>query len=95
MPIGFQRADNGGDRSNAQTAARPTIERTDETVSRPQLIPTYWSRWVTANDERTCPECAPLDGATWPLDEGPQPPLHANCRCERVDAFVTYASRKQ
>ena len=94
MPIGFQRGDNGGDRSSAQTTTRPISERTGETVSRPQLIPTYWSRWVTAHDERTCPECGPLDGATWPLDEGPRPPLHTHCRCERVDAFVTYASRE-
>jgi SPP1 gp7 family putative phage head morphogenesis protein len=32
--------------------------------------------WQTAEDERTCPECAPLDGQVFPLDKLPGPPLH-------------------
>ena len=95
MPIGFQRGDSGGDRSSLPAASRPTPEQRDAVASRPQLIPTFWSRWVTANDERTCPECAPLDGAAWPIDDGPRPPLHTHCRCERVAAFVSYESRKR
>ena len=37
--------------------------------------------WVTAGDERTCPECGPLNGQEFPLDKTPQLPLHAQCRC--------------
>jgi SPP1 gp7 family putative phage head morphogenesis protein len=37
--------------------------------------------WQTAEDERTCPECAPLDGKVYPLNKLPGPPLHSNCRC--------------
>jgi len=29
----------------------------------------------------TCLRCAALDGQVFPLDEGPRPPLHWNCRC--------------
>ena len=38
--------------------------------------------WVASPD--ACPECAPHDGETAPIDEGFEfggPPLHPNCRC--------------
>ena len=38
-------------------------------------------QWITAEDERTCPTCAPLDGSILEFESGPTPPLHANCRC--------------
>ncbi len=37
--------------------------------------------WVTAGDERTCPECGPLDGREFPIDQAPPIPLHPQCRC--------------
>jgi SPP1 gp7 family putative phage head morphogenesis protein len=40
--------------------------------------------WSTEFDDRTCEECAPLDGETAPvLGDFPwgDPPLHPNCRC--------------
>jgi SPP1 gp7 family putative phage head morphogenesis protein len=41
--------------------------------------------WVTAHDDRTCPECAPLDGEHFDFgDKREQPPLHPNCRCSLV-----------
>jgi len=40
--------------------------------------------WQTAEDERTCPECAPLDGQVFPLDKLIGPPLHCSCRCGLV-----------
>lgn len=44
-------------------------------------------RWVVTDDDRLCPQCAPLDGIRAPIDgfyedagvEGP--PLHNLCRC--------------
>jgi hypothetical protein len=39
--------------------------------------------FVTAEDERVCPICAPLDGQRDPIGRGPQPPLHPLCRCDR------------
>jgi SPP1 gp7 family putative phage head morphogenesis protein len=37
--------------------------------------------WQTAEDERTCPECAPLDGKVYPLDKFPMLPKHPGGRC--------------
>lgn len=38
-------------------------------------------QWVATLDTRTCPVCGPLDGKVYPVDEGPRPPAHWNCRC--------------
>jgi len=43
--------------------------------------------WVTAGDERTCPECGPLDGKEFPIDQAPPIPKHPMCRC------LVYAAR--
>ena len=37
--------------------------------------------WLTAIDERQCPDCEALNGERWALDEATMPPLHPNCRC--------------
>lgn len=42
--------------------------------------------WVTALDEAVCPQCGPLDGKKFALDEVPPQPLHPNCRCTLVAA---------
>jgi len=38
-------------------------------------------QWITAWDERTCPECADLDGKVFPIGGHPEPPIHPCCRC--------------
>jgi len=43
--------------------------------------------WVTAGDERTCPQCGPLDGKEFPVDQLPPIPKHPQCRC------TTFAAR--
>jgi SPP1 gp7 family putative phage head morphogenesis protein len=40
---------------------------------------THW-RFVATLDLRTSIQCASNDGQVYPLDEGPLPPLHPNCR---------------
>lgn len=40
--------------------------------------------FVATLDSRTTPECAALDGQQFAIGEGPQPPLHFNCRSVRV-----------
>ena len=41
-----------------------------------------WVAWFTTLDERTCSECAALDGQYWRIwDTFPMPPLHPGCRC--------------
>ncbi len=40
--------------------------------------------WVTANDERLCDECEPLDGKRFSWDDAPDGgpgEIHPNCRC--------------
>lgn len=38
--------------------------------------------WVTADDERTCPECEPLNGERMTADQAHDMlPKHPNCRC--------------
>lgn len=49
-------------------------------------------RWLTAHDDRLCPECEALDGRTVPLDAEflpglLHPPHHPNCRCTTVLVF--------
>lgn len=37
-------------------------------------------RWVATLDGRTSPICRSRDGEVYPLDKGPRPPAHPNCR---------------
>lgn len=57
------------------------------------LTATVWTRWETAFDEQVCSICSPYAGRVWPLSDGPQPPLHPGCRCQRRHAFVTWSVR--
>jgi len=44
-------------------------------------------RWLTAEDERVCPVCNPLDHTlkdVWGVEFPDGPPAHPNCRCEVV-----------
>jgi F like protein len=91
MPIGFDPGDIAAERSDS-AGVRP--EAFSETVRAGQpLIGSVWTRWKTAEDERVCPECGPLDGKAWPASDGPEPPLHNHCRCIREVAFIEFASR--
>ena len=37
-------------------------------------------RWVSTLDSRTTVQCQALDGQEFPIDSGPRPPAHINCR---------------
>lgn len=37
-------------------------------------------RWVSTLDGRTSPVCQSRDGEVYPIDKGPRPPAHPNCR---------------
>ncbi len=44
--------------------------------------------WLTAHDERLCPQCAPLDGEVFSIDSRHErPPLHPACRCTLIPVF--------
>jgi len=54
-----------------------------EEVMRPRVY------WLTAGDERVCPECMDLDGEEFDLFGNlPTIPLHVNCRCELMTVEV-------
>jgi len=59
-----------------------------------ELYEVSLERWVTAGDERTCPQCGGLNGQTWEKGDGPYPPLHGNCRCGRVLAGTEWHTRE-
>ena len=40
--------------------------------------------WVSTLDGRTTQQCRSLDGRRFPVDEGPRPPIHINCRSTTV-----------
>jgi hypothetical protein len=58
------------------------------------LEPEIWTSWQTASDEKVCPICGPYAGRVWQESDGPRPPLHPNCRCQRVYAFTTWITRE-
>lgn len=61
---------------------RITYDRVREVVE--AYDPVRYESWQTQVDERTCPICGQLDGEVWPEGEGFTPPIHDNCRCQRV-----------
>lgn len=42
-----------------------------------------WEKWWTAETEFTCGRCRRLHGTLHRRGEGPQPPLHPHCHCQR------------
>ena len=63
------------------------------------------NKWMTAEDEKVCEICAPLDGIVVPLGdgftpdgpgEGPtMPPAHVNCRCSLLPVLSMEMIKKQ
>jgi len=37
--------------------------------------------WLTAWDDRVCPDCAALNGKVFTIAQAPPCPLHVQCRC--------------
>lgn len=68
-----------------------TIERVRTVVE--ALDPVRYEAWQTQEDERTCPICGQLDGHVWREGEGFSPPVHDNCRCERVYHHTEFRKR--
>jgi len=45
--------------------------------------------WISALDSRTSTQCRALDRQIFPIDEGPRPPIHMNCRSTTIAALKT------
>ena len=109
MPIGWSRDLAGAtNRARADTRNQRTRQSVFDqvatisvsivedivTVAHRILEAQVWTRWETAADEKVCPICGPYAGRVWRAGDGPQPPLHPNCRCQRVFAFTTWTVRE-
>lgn len=84
-------------RTETIRAANEGQQMTWEEMAHRRSLPSDFNRkWVTADDERTCPYCAELDGTVVRLRgrfrvkvgkdhvSVKTPPLHPNCRCTMV-----------
>lgn len=49
-------------------------------------------QWVSVLDRRTSPICRSLDGKMFPVNSGPRPPAHPNCRSSTVSVFKGVAN---
>jgi SPP1 gp7 family putative phage head morphogenesis protein len=47
-------------------------------------------QWVSVLDHRTTPICVSRDGKTFPIDDGPRPPAHWNCRSTVVPVLKSW-----
>ena len=78
----------------AQTEATRIIVESQRAASAADEFITHY-RYLTAADERVCPQCGPLHGATIEktaagfvnpaTGEVAYPPLHPNCRCQILE----------
>lgn len=69
--------------TQVSTRARElTFQENDDLISEVQFVATL--------DSRTSPICRSLDGKTFPVDEGPRPPLHPNCRSTIVPVLKSF-----
>jgi len=64
------------------------VEWEEETVYEVQFF-----AWQVAFDGRLCPECFSRNGDEWEAGEGVYPPLHPNCRCQRVYSRSEWRTR--
>lgn len=94
MPIGIDTGEVVFD-STRQTLDERGLspdELADAVRAQDERVGQVWTRWQTAEDERVCPECGPLDGHAWCTGDGPEPPLHNHCRCTRQFAFIEWST---
>ena len=73
---------------NARTIVRTALQHSAE-----QARQEVWNnnkdivkkvRWVSTLDGKTSQQCRSLDGRVFPIDKGPRPPIHPNCRSRTV-----------
>lgn len=90
-------------RRTAETIVRTAISHTAtaarEEVYKPNAELIEGVQWVSVLDARTSSICRSRDGETYPVDKGPRPPAHPNCRSTTIPVLkgepaierVTYA----
>jgi hypothetical protein len=91
--IGIEPAGRGGRRPREEP--RPPVREPGEDPWERwrEAYPAVFEVWQTSGDERVCPVCGPLAGHENEAGTGPMPPLHGNCRCQRVTSRVEWRLR--
>lgn len=64
-------------------AREETMQANDDVVDKVKLVATL--------DTRTSPVCRARDGEVYPINEGPRPPFHPNCRTMVVPVLKSWA----
>ena len=75
------------DRANTvlvRTAVQHSAQVARETFFRANDDIVLGLEWVSTLDSRVTIQCASLDGKRFPLDSGPRPPLHPQCRSTTI-----------
>jgi hypothetical protein len=68
--------------TNARTAVEHSAQQArSETVTE---LAGFQEEWTTVRDTDVCVACAALDGQRYEVGQGPQNPLHEECRCDRI-----------
>jgi SPP1 gp7 family putative phage head morphogenesis protein len=85
---------SGVERRHAETIARTALNHTSsvamrETTKANAEIMSH-EEWVSTLDGRTSAICRARDGKKYPIDKGPYPPAHPNCRSVRVPVTKTW-----
>lgn len=91
-------AERRGYRANfarVQTLTRTVVQ----TVSNRGAVAAYKANadvlngyeWLTANDERVCPECRAMNGRQFTFKSRIKPPRHPNCRCTVIPVIKSDA----
>lgn len=65
---------------NARTAATTVSSLARQQTFRKNTKLIKGVVWISTLDDRTSITCASLDGNIYPVDSGPRPPVHPNCR---------------
>jgi SPP1 gp7 family putative phage head morphogenesis protein len=81
-------------RRGAEATVRTAINHT-ATVARNEVYKENASvikgvRWVSTLDARTSAVCRGRDGKVYPLDSGPRPPAHINCRSSTAPVLKSW-----
>lgn len=90
-PGGVLKASRVDARRIVRTAATHTTTQAREITYQENDDLIKGVRWVATLDDRTSLVCISLDGTIYPVDDGPRPPAHPNCRSTTVPVLKSYS----
>jgi SPP1 gp7 family putative phage head morphogenesis protein len=81
-------------RRNAETVVRTAVQHVSnaarsETINGLKAV-VKGVQWVSVLDSRTTLYCQGMDGKVLPIDDGPRPPAHFNCRSTVVPVVKSW-----